>query len=91
MERAIKEVCQRVVGTEVSNKAKRNIEEGFLMPWKRLKTFEFERGGTPEKISDYWGEQMVWVRDLEEGKFPEYSRRLKLHRSRDWSKDYFTA
>jgi hypothetical protein len=91
MERAIKEVCQRVVGTEVSNKAKRNIEEGFLMPWKRLKTFEFEREGTPEKISDYWEEQMVWVRGLEEGKFPKYARRLKLHRSIDWSKDYFTA
>ena len=61
------------------------------MPWKRLKTFEFEREGTPEKISDYWGEQMVWVRGLEEGKFPEYARRLKLHRSIDWSSDHFMA
>ena len=89
MERAIKEVCQRVVGTEVSNKAKRNIEEGFLMPWKRLKTFEFERGGTPEKISDYWEEQREWVRGLEDGKFPEYARRLKHHRAIEWSRNYF--
>ena len=79
-----------VLGANITNRVKRSIEVNFLMPWKRLKTFEFERGGTPEKISDYWEEQMVWVRGLD-NKFPEYARRLKRHRATDWSRAYFKA
>ena len=91
MERAVHELTQSVLRITVTSKSKRSVDLILLMRWRRLKTFEFEREGTPEKISNYWEEQREWVRGLEDGKFPEYARRLKLHRSIGWSSDYFMA
>ena len=90
MTRAIQKVVTEILGTNITDKVKRSIDFKKLMAWTRLKTFEFEQEGTPEKISDYWEEQRVWVRDLE-GKFPEYAARLKRHRATEWSIAHFKA
>jgi len=90
MTRSIQKVVAEILGTAITDKVKRSIDFEKLMTWTRLKTFEFEQEGTPEKFSDYWEEQMVWVRGLDNN-FPEYARRLKRHRATDWANDYFKA
>ena len=90
MGRAMDKVTEQYLGEAEVRKIKRSASEDEMPLWEKLRTYR--RGDYPEyfsQLNDYLNEQRQWVRGLEEGKFPEYNRRLQLHRKIQWDIDYF--
>jgi len=88
MEMAIEEGVVEIVGTEVTNKMKRNLLSSEVIPWKRLKRLHGPKQDR-RLLDKYWEEQREWVIGLENGKFPEYRERLARHQSYSWEEVYY--
>lgn len=90
MGRAIEREVQEIGETAVSNRMKRSLEKGKVIPWEKLKLLNSPNEDR-EKLDDYWQEQREWVIGLENGEYPDYALRLKRHRSVAWEEIYYQS